>query len=182
MKTIFQKTAGFTLIELMVVVALIAIVLGLAAPSFQKTIAQQKLSTAASELLVSVMTARSEAIKNNQQTAVSPLVADNWAKGWQIYIDVNRNRTFESNTDTLISTVEALDTSILQESVSFANALNPVFAYTPSGFNVSNNAGTVKFKSSIIPSSELVKGVSISVSGRARICTIKPDLSDCNNR
>jgi type IV fimbrial biogenesis protein FimT len=56
---------GFTLIELMVTVAVIAIFSTLAAPSFRQLIALQRVRTAASAITESLWIARSEAIKRN---------------------------------------------------------------------------------------------------------------------
>lgn len=80
------RRRGFTLIEMMVVVALAAIMLGLAAPSFRDLIVGQRVKTAAFAFSNAAMQARSEAIKRNQAVALVPLVAGNWGSGWQIRI------------------------------------------------------------------------------------------------
>lgn len=56
---------GFTLIELMIVVALVAIVLALAAPSFTTTLAKKRMEGVASELGTDMQYARSEAVQRN---------------------------------------------------------------------------------------------------------------------
>lgn len=53
---------GFTLIELMVVVAIIAVVLLLAAPSFRKTIEMQRVRGVQDEFITNLQLARSEAV------------------------------------------------------------------------------------------------------------------------
>jgi type IV fimbrial biogenesis protein FimT len=64
------RQAGFTLIELMVVVALVAILLALAAPSFRDTIARNRLEGVASELATDFQYARSEAVSRNAQVGL----------------------------------------------------------------------------------------------------------------
>jgi prepilin-type N-terminal cleavage/methylation domain-containing protein len=55
----------FTLIELMVTVAVIASLLMIAAPSFKQLIAQQRLKNINAELVTSLQFARSEALARN---------------------------------------------------------------------------------------------------------------------
>ena len=57
--------AGFTIIELMVVVVLVAIVVALAVPSFRELIARNRLEGVASELVTDLQYARSEAVSRN---------------------------------------------------------------------------------------------------------------------
>ena len=57
---------GFTLIELMVTIAVAAILIAIATPSFQKMIVNNRLSTVANELADNISFARSEAIKRNR--------------------------------------------------------------------------------------------------------------------
>ncbi len=61
---------GFTLMELMVVLAVIAVVMGLAVPNFNLYIRNSRLTGAANDLLASVTLARSEAIKRQVPVAV----------------------------------------------------------------------------------------------------------------
>lgn len=75
---------GFTLIELMVTVSVLAIVLAVAAPSFSEFVAGQKVKTAANDLTTALILARSEAIKRNADIVVAPVTADTWASGWNV--------------------------------------------------------------------------------------------------
>ena len=75
---------GFTLIELMVTVSVLAILLAVAAPSFSEFVAGQKVKTAANDLTTALILARSEAIKRNADIVVAPVTADTWASGWNV--------------------------------------------------------------------------------------------------
>ncbi|MBA4176194.1 MAG: pilus assembly protein FimT [Leptothrix sp. (in: Bacteria)] len=59
---VMKRTAGITLIELMVVIALIGVVLALAAPTFKDMILMQRLRSINSELVTDMQFARSEAV------------------------------------------------------------------------------------------------------------------------
>lgn len=83
MVKLMVKSAGFTIIEALVVVAVIAILTTVATPSFIGVIARHRAKSAASDLQITLFRARSEALKRNANVTVSP-VSSNWQNGWQI--------------------------------------------------------------------------------------------------
>jgi type IV fimbrial biogenesis protein FimT len=80
-----RSAAGFTLVELLAVVAVLSIVMAIAAPSFSSFAANQRLRGASTDLVTTLVAARSEAIKRNAPVTVSA-AADgesvNWGRGW----------------------------------------------------------------------------------------------------
>ena len=74
---------GFSLVELMIVVAIVGILAMIAGPSFIEISAQSQVKAAAADLQMSLMRARSEAIKRSAQVTVTPVGGD-WSKGWTI--------------------------------------------------------------------------------------------------
>lgn len=87
-----KKHAGITLIELMIVIAILAIVAGMAAPSFNQLIRSNRVSTATNELLAAMQLARAEAIKLRRQVIVCRRNAGgtacegnaDWSAGWLV--------------------------------------------------------------------------------------------------
>jgi len=80
--------AGFTIIEMMVAVALAAILLAIAVPSFKDASLGSQLRSASSELMVSASLARSEAIKRNAPVELctssdgKTCGTGGWQQGW----------------------------------------------------------------------------------------------------
>ena len=100
--------AGFTLIELMIVVVILAIFVTIGIPGFQNLIRENRLATQANELVGTLHFARSEAIKRrlpvvmcrstNSTTCVSGGTSS-WETGWIIFVDDNGNNTVEVTDD-----------------------------------------------------------------------------------
>jgi type IV fimbrial biogenesis protein FimT len=76
-------TKGFTLIELMVTVAIAVILIGIAAPSFNSYIRNQGVKSAAIDLNLALTLARSEAIKRNNDVVIAAATGG-WQNGWSI--------------------------------------------------------------------------------------------------
>lgn len=90
---------GFTLIELMVTLTVLAIVLSLAAPSFASLMASNRMSTQTNEFIVALNLARSEAVRRGQAVTLLSNDDDNYSKGWKVFPDKNGNGAATSATD-----------------------------------------------------------------------------------
>jgi type IV fimbrial biogenesis protein FimT len=74
---------GFTLIEMMMTFAVIAILATLAVPSFNEAMLSSRLNTFANNFVASAQLARSEAIKRNTPVTLSAS-AGGWRNGWVV--------------------------------------------------------------------------------------------------
>lgn len=87
-----EKNGGFTILELMITVSLLAIVLALAVPSFRATLQNNRLTAQANDLATGMQLARSEALKRNRPVSVcassdNSTCEDEWADGWIVFLD-----------------------------------------------------------------------------------------------
>ena len=79
-----KASSGFTLIELMTVLTVLAILASVGVPSFRELIASQKVKDAASTLQTALLLTRSEALKRNTSIALVPVTANQWNAGWRV--------------------------------------------------------------------------------------------------
>lgn len=99
---------GFTLVELMVTLAVLAIIIGIAIPSMTTFVKNQAVRSTADELLMSIVYARSEAVKNNAVVSIVPKVdtVTGWSNGWCV---VTGDSGGCGNTATLLREVQGRD-------------------------------------------------------------------------
>ena len=96
------RCGGFTLIELMITIALGAIVMGIGVPSFQNLVVKNRIQTQASEIRSSLAMARVEAIRRGLRVRVCPGQngcdgSANWHGGWNSFVDRNNDNNIDPN-------------------------------------------------------------------------------------
>ena len=79
-----NPASGFTLVELMITISIMAILASLAAPSFSKMIAENRLAGQSNEFLSALHLAKSEGIKRAKDVVVESTANDNFHGGWVV--------------------------------------------------------------------------------------------------
>jgi len=80
-----RHARGFTLIELVTAITVMAILAGAALPSFREFVANQRLRNASFDLMAALTLARSEAVTRNVNVSLARTTASSaWDKGWNV--------------------------------------------------------------------------------------------------
>jgi type IV fimbrial biogenesis protein FimT len=79
-----KNNSGFTLVEMLTVMAIVAILLAVGIPGMRSLIASQRVRTAASNLQAYLNLTRAEALKRNANVTLSPNSSTDWTTGWHI--------------------------------------------------------------------------------------------------
>lgn len=85
-----SRELGFTLVEMMIVIAIAAILAATAAPSFQAMVIRSNVESLQDDFANAVITARTEAASRGKEVRVCPLAGcstSDWAAGWIIVTD-----------------------------------------------------------------------------------------------
>lgn len=135
-----KKQRGFTLIELMVVIAIAAIMASLAAPSFSDFINRTRLTSTMSQLSSDLNRARSEAIKRNSWVLVCARGTDtacgaSWGNGWLVCYDGNQDGACDATSATNPNPIA------LHQAISPNLAFNPPPAVATIRFNPNGTGG-----------------------------------------
>jgi type IV fimbrial biogenesis protein FimT len=150
MKTL-HIARGFTSIELLTVVSVLAVVTAIAAPSMRSFTTSQRVKAASMDLGASLVMARSEALKRNMSVQVVRTGTD-WNQGWQV-------KTV--STSAVLGAQNAMSTAVsftgMPDSIVF-NAMG----------RVSAPATAVRIQSAATDGSTAVRCLSIAPSGQAR--------------
>lgn len=81
-----SRSSGFTMIEALIVIVIMAILFSIAVPAFLNLIARQRVVSAASDMYAALLLARSEAQKRNTTVSVTATNSSDWSQGWTVGI------------------------------------------------------------------------------------------------
>ncbi len=187
MKRLRVPTQGFTLIELMVTMALAAILMSVAVPSFTTFMRNAELTSFTNTLLAAVNAARGEAMKRGRYAMVVPKDGSSWDSGWTVFVDIDRSQSLTAG-DITIFTSEPKTNALSIRGNGSASGSTPYIMYDASGYsklkNGSFSALTFEIKRNDVTGTELLtqtRRLKIASTGRPRICTPKTSSdTTCN--
>jgi type IV fimbrial biogenesis protein FimT len=165
------KSSGFTIIELMIAVAVLSVLLSIAVPSFRQFLVSTRLTSQANQLVSDLAFARNEAGTKSRNVimciaATSTTCATSgtdWATGWIIWSDINGNSSLDAATE-ILRYAPPLEGNVSASLSGFTS--NTSLTFRPYGGLPSNAGGPGIFK--ICEANELNgRQISIPYTGRA---------------
>jgi len=193
-QTLKKSNDGFTLVELMITIAIAMILMTIAVPSFTLMINNSKITSKTNEFVSSLNLARSEALKRSNNVSICKSKADFSAceasaddsfssKGWLVYSDCNSNGILDTTVAAAGCTDGSVDVRIKageSDSKVKIGYLADYLTYNLSGRIA--GGGTPSFIVEIIPSNTDVKKNKVTISriGRVRSCKVD-SLNNCVN-
>lgn len=141
---LFDKASarGFTLVELMITVLLLAITLMVATPPLQQLVHGNRLRTEASRLLRALNLARSEAVLRNQPVSICPssMAVDGsarcsgeFAQGWLVFANPDRDRVVDASRDSVIRAFAAISPNYTLTNRAGTHGVTELITYLPDG-------------------------------------------------
>ena len=166
-----KRDSGFTLIELMFVLAVAAILLSVAVPALQMFTMNSKQTGAINDFVSSMHLARNTAITTNARVTMcassngASCEAVSWDSGWILFRDANSNQTVDG-TDAIIGTGSPSDGPTIA-SAQYGRFL----MYRPNGRVMSANVGTNTGEFTVCDSrgADHSKVVIVALSGRPKL-------------
>lgn len=185
-----RRHGGFTLLELMVTVAVAAILLTASVPSLIQFVQNNRLKSESLELLSDVYFARSEAVKrkapvlichsSNPEAAVPACGGDPnaWDSGWLVFASTDSNDVYDAGVDTLIRVHVPVAEDVDIRSNALAAA---TLAFNPDGSTA--QGGTARFAVCDDRGEEFGRQLNVAPVGQARIVKGHPGtpINDCSN-
>lgn len=178
-----MKQSGTTLLELMIVLAVSAILLTIGIPSFISIAASSRLTRATNSMVASLHLARSEAIKRNSRTVLCPsasgtacAASGGWHQGWLVFHDINNNAALDAGEAVILSQ------SGMPDGFRFTGdgAFSKYISYSPTGA-AKYVSGAWQFGALTLCNTsgalDMARKIIISNTGRPR--TVKVTLASC---
>lgn len=165
-----MRQRGFSLIELMVTIAVLAILVAIGLPSFQSSMRSNRVATGTNELTASINLARTEAIRSPNGAGICASddgdnCSGEWSDGWIVWISGDGDNSPDGEHDRVLRYVEAQGTLDIEANTS---ALGNTIRFDNRGRSL--EARTLNIRYPACPEgAELQRRLGISLTGQVKV-------------
>ena len=172
---------GFSLAELLVVLAIVVVMAGVALPDYRQMIRAQQLKAATNDLFGAIDLTRTQAIARGRRVQLVPLDAAgrDWSGGWVVFVDRNGDRR-PGFGEEVIMRYGAPAKGITVEAA-FSNQQGASYlAYNSMGRSCSDTSSqAARFGTLSLVQDSQIRRIKINMLGRARLCDPARDGANC---
>ena len=175
MRARMRPDSGLTLVEFLIVIALVALLAGIAVPGLGDVLARSRVKATAGRFMTHVNLARTQAIMRSQRVVLCPssdgttcLSDGHWHRGWLVFVDSDGNREHAPQEPLLQVNGAAEQVRLV------TSRMRRRLVLYPTGLSPASN-GTYTVCSSRQEAAPLA--VIVSNTGRARMSRVRPDGS-----
>ena len=169
------------MLELLTVLAIVAVLLGLALPEMSAMIARHRLKAAVSDLHGAIDLTRSQAIARGRRVQLVPLEPRglNWGSGWVVFVDADGDRR-PGPREEVIASHGPLSSDIVT-SFSFTKNQKPYYiAYNGDGRSCGDSSMAPRWGTLSLHQGTQIRRIRINMLGRARVCDPAMDGASCD--
>jgi len=146
-----SKSQGFTLVELIITLTLVAVVAGFAAPSVVHMIRENAVAAMNNQIVADIQFTRSEAIKRNTPVTICAansnlnacIQGNDWSRGWIAFVEtISLNGTVDAN-EPIVRVNQGASSGTMTIRTSTSGNIAGHIAFQGNGFPVIPPAGTL---------------------------------------
>lgn len=172
------RDAGFSLVELAVVLAVAAVLLAVAAPDMRNLLRAQQLKAASGELFAAIEFTRAQALARGRQVKLVPRDPDgaDWRSGWHVIEDRDGDGVVQA--DERLAEHAPLAPGIAA-AFAFTSPAPPYYiAYNGAGRSCADgNSAAARWGTLSLFSGGRIRRIKINLLGRPRLCDPARDAS-----